>query len=117
MPSKSQNIGSAKEKLAQRFLTCNGLTTITSNFHCPYGEIDLIMQDNATLAFIEVRYRDNANYGSGAESVTQPKQQKIRHTAAYFLQANPIHADQPCRFDVISIDKSHQITWLIDAFI
>ena len=117
MPSPTQHIGHDIERRAQRFLIRNGLATITTNYHSPYGEIDLIMQDTASLVFIEVRCRKNTTFGTGIESITADKQRKIRRTAAYFLQTHPIHANQPCRFDAVSIDDTRHITWIPHAFI
>jgi len=89
------------------------------NFRCRLGEIDLIMKDEDCVVFAEVRYRKNADYGSGADSVTGTKQKRIIRAARRFLQTRGNFADRPCRFDVLSL--SHQggelnVTWVRDAF-
>ena len=47
---------------------------VERNFHSHRGEIDLVMLDADNLVFVEVRSRNNENFGSAAESVTRKKQ-------------------------------------------
>lgn len=49
--------GEYTESLACRYLKNKGLKLVEKNFNCRVGEIDLIMQDDNNLVFIEVRYR------------------------------------------------------------
>jgi putative endonuclease len=107
------------EQLAESFLQRRGLKTIARNFHCRLGEIDLIMMDQETLVFTEVRYRARSTYGSGAESVTLAKQKRIIRAAQKFLQIRQHHPAQTCRFDVVSMGKTKgetQINWIRAAF-
>jgi putative endonuclease len=112
--------GGAKwEQIAESFLHGKGLSTVERNFRCRLGEIDLIMQDGPTLVFTEVRYRRSDRFGSGAESVTHAKQARIIRAAQRFLQYRPLHPNQACRFDVISIGPENQhaeINWIRGAF-
>jgi putative endonuclease len=47
------------------------------------GEIDIIMLDKSeqTLVFVEVRYRQNTQFGSATDSVNHNKQTKLIRTA------------------------------------
>lgn len=115
--SRAQGLG--WEKLAEKFLHGKGLRTVDRNYHSRFGEIDLIMIDNGTVVFTEVRYRGNRNYGSGAESVTFAKQRKIISAAQRFLQFSPAYRRSPCRFDVVSIatvDGQAELNWIRAAF-
>lgn len=69
----SVTTGSQAEQLALNYLQQQGLTLITQNYHSRRGEIDLIMLDENTLVFVEVRYRKSAAYGSALESVNSQK--------------------------------------------
>jgi len=83
------------------------------------GEIDLIMQDNGILMFIEVKYRKNDDWVSAAESVTKGKQRKIIKAAQLFLLKNKKFKDMNCRFDVVSIQGEKnlpEINWIKNAF-
>ncbi|MCF6264235.1 MAG: YraN family protein [Xanthomonadales bacterium] len=98
-----------------------GLTTLQRNFNCRRGEIDLIMQADDSLVFVEVRYRKNTHFGSAAESVTTEKQQRLIYAAEFFLQRNPALAELPCRFDVIAIESNIntnavEYNWIKNAF-
>lgn len=109
--------GQVAENKAAAFLKKQGLTLIQKNFHCRYGEIDLIMQDKETVVFVEVRFRHNSHYGSSAESVTFAKQQKLIKTAQSYLMKNKL-GDVACRFDVVGLSgdlKRPEIKWLVNA--
>ena len=97
-------LGGDHEARACKFLRQRGLRLIKSNFHCRRGEIDLIMQgsDN-TIVFIEVRYRKSSDYGMAIETVDRHKQDRIRMSAALFLQSNYAYSKLNCRFDVVGI--------------
>jgi len=115
----SRQAGARWEKIAESFLSAQGLKLLHRNFSSRMGEIDLIMEDDKTLVFIEVRYRANHRHGSGAESITAHKQGRISRTAAWYLVKNPSRAEQFCRFDVISVDpqkNNHGIDWIQNAF-
>ena len=58
--------GRAAEDLAATFLQQQGLTLVERNYHCRFGEIDLIARENATLVFVEVRMRSGAAFGAAA---------------------------------------------------
>lgn len=95
--------GEYTESLACRYLESKGFKLIEKNFSCRLGEIDLIMQDNDSLVFVEVRYRRSNNFGSGAESITVSKQSKLIKTASLYLQSHDKRNKYSARFDVISI--------------
>ena len=111
--------GAEWEKTAESFLRGHGLTLLQRNFSSRFGEIDLIMEDEETVVFVEVKYRKSSHHGSGADAVTYHKQGRISRTAAWYLAMNPHRAEQVCRFDVISInrqEKDHGINWIKSAF-
>jgi len=119
---KSTTIGQQAEQQALNFLEQQGLKLIAKNYRCRQGEIDLVMNDQQTLVFIEVRYRKDHRYGSSAESVTSNKQKKIIHTAEHYL-LHEIKTPAPaCRFDVVAIypsdtaQSSLQFDWIKHAF-
>lgn len=107
--------GQIAEQIASDYLRAKGLRLITSNYRSRFGEIDLIMQEDKTLVFIEVRLRKNKLFGGAEESITASKQHKIVITAEYYLQQ---YGSQACRFDAILMDKEdvNSITWIKNAF-
>lgn len=111
--------GRDAESLACRHLQARGLRLIERNYRSRPGEIDLIMEDAGSLVFVEVRYRRQTRFGSGAESVDRHKQARIAACAQVYLQTHPGMAARPCRFDVVSISGEEVdpcIEWIQDAF-
>ncbi len=114
----TRTVGQHTELLARDYLLKQGLTLVEQNYHCQYGELDLIMKDQQCWAFIEVRYRNSNQFGGGAASVDQRKQQKLINTAEHFMQHRNDVFDS-CRFDVIALSgpiKQVKIEWIKDAF-
>jgi putative endonuclease len=121
--TRIQSTGQQAEDEACKYLIRNGLKAVTRNYRCKYGEIDLIMQDEDTLVFIEVRYRKNIRFGSSAETVTLGKQKKLIIAAQHFIQSEPRLQSSPCRFDVVALSPDSTskksgpaIDWIRNAF-
>lgn len=113
-----KTIGDKAESLACEYLSKRGLSLLTRNYRCRGGEIDLIMQHDDSLVFIEVRYRKNVGYGRAAETVTAYKQRRLIHCAQVYLKHHRAW-NVPARFDVISIEGQPdqlQIDWISNAF-
>jgi putative endonuclease len=101
--SDPRRLGRWGEKRSERFLKRKGLKTLTCNFACRTGEIDLIMvAPDRTIVFVEVRTRSNESFGPPESSITSAKKNRLLRTARYFLAANKIE-DRPFRFDIVAI--------------
>ena len=109
-------VGIKAEDFAQQYLEQQGLALVERNFRCRLGEIDLIMRENNTLVFVEVRYRRNRDFGGPIISVSPRKQHKLRATAKIYLQNNPLAAKATVRFDVLGIlGTEHTVEWIKNA--
>ena len=108
--------GEQAERWAANYLRHQHLTLVTQNYRSRFGEIDLIMQDDATLVFIEVRLRRNADFGGAAASIDSHKQQRLIRTAQQYLAS--LARTPPCRFDVVLMDdaEGRNAQWLKNAF-
>jgi len=106
--------GSAAEDFALQFLLSQGLKLRTRNYACRMGEIDLVLQDGATLVFVEVRQRGSSAYGSAGESITARKRARLIAAARHFLAREG--SLPPCRFDAVLVDAKRQLEWIRDAF-
>jgi len=109
--------GNEAEDQACQFLIQKGLILIQRNFATKLGEVDLIMQDDDVLVFIEVRYRKNRDFGGSALSVTPKKQKRIIKAALAYQQKNAPQASM--RFDVVAIEgegSNKKIDWINNAF-
>lgn len=110
-----KELGGQAEALAAAYLRQHGLKFLTSNYHCRFGEIDLIMRDGKTLVFVEVRLRSHDSFGGAAMSITVSKRQRLVQTAQHYLQQ---HGEAACRFDAILMRKldMRDIEWIQNAF-
>jgi putative endonuclease len=96
-------LGRWGEKYCLGLLKRKGLKTLTRNFSCKTGEIDLVMvAPDRTIVFIEVRTRADETFNSVESSITAPKKTRLARTARYFLSTHNID-DRPCRFDIVTI--------------
>jgi len=102
MSRARQNLGEIGENLACDELRRRGYVILARRYRRRGGEIDIVLADGATVVFVEVKTRDGAAYGSGAEAVSWSKQRRIVSMAAEFLARHGL-TDRPCRFDVVSI--------------
>ncbi len=115
---KTGILGSRAEKLAAKHLRRSGLSLIRQNYRCRLGELDLIMQDQEYLVFVEVRHRKSQSHGGALESVDYRKQKKLRRAAESYLLEFKLH-NQAARFDVVCVDGTltkPNIQWIKNAF-
>lgn len=104
-PDRRQ-LGHAAEDAALAHLLARGLSLIARNVRYPFGEVDLVMRDGDTVAFVEVRYRRGSAFGGAAVSVDRTKRRKLARAAQAWLKGNRAHASSPCRFDVVAATPS-----------
>ncbi|MHC4842162.1 MAG: YraN family protein [Planctomycetota bacterium] len=109
------------EKQTEKFLKRKGLKTLTKNYSCKTGEIDLIMVDtDRSIVFVEVKTRADELFEPAESVITYNKQLKMTKTARYFLATNNI-TNRPYRFDVVTIvaspNSKKQIRHYENAFI
>ncbi|MCB1916103.1 MAG: YraN family protein [Rhodocyclaceae bacterium] len=114
-----QAAGAAAEARAARLLQRYGARVLARNVRCRGGEIDLVVNDRGTIAFVEVRYRSGDSHGGAAASITPGKQARIVRAARYWL-ATEGHdqAHRACRFDALVFEHGGRgpANWLRGAF-
>jgi putative endonuclease len=106
--------GDAYEALACAYLERNGLTLVTRNWQCKQGEIDLVMREQATLIFVEVRKRTSMAFGGALASIDHGKLSRVERTVnAYLarLPSRPVY-----RIDVVAFDGNQTPQWIKNAF-
>ena len=98
-----QTLGKLGEDLACAELARLGYVILERRYRTRYGEIDIVARSGGSLVFGEVKARDGSEFGGGEAAVTLYKQQRIIRMAIDFLARRRMQ-DQPCRFDVVTID-------------
>jgi putative endonuclease len=99
---QKRRLGRRGEKLTRRYLKKQGYRFLAGNYATRQGEIDLIMQDEQTIVFVEVKTRQSEDFAPGEESVNFAKQRHLSAAARHFIHMNRLH-DHPCRFDVVAV--------------
>ena len=98
----AHDLGRRGEELAARFLTEHGLRIIARNVHLPSTEFDLVAQDEAGLAFVEVKTRSTARFGYPYEAVQEAKRRRMARGALEFMESRQI-AEVDYRFAIVSV--------------
>ncbi len=119
LPVDRQREGALAEEAACALLQSRGLALLARNARYPFGELDLVMRDGDTLAFVEVRLRTNARFGGAAASVDVGKRRKLAMAAQAWLSSHRELSRAPCRFDVVAVVRGSQgmeCEWIPAAF-
>ncbi|MBD1389920.1 YraN family protein [Neiella sp. HB171785] len=115
-----KHTGDYYEQLAIDYLTAQGLSLVTRHFRKGHWEIDLIMKEQDTLVFVEVKYRSQKDFGGAEYALSQAQISRLRRTAQYYLQTQQLKEHQTaCRFDLLAVDgqgSEQRISWLKNAF-
>ncbi len=115
-----RDAGKAGEEIAVKYLTEKGFEIIERNYHYSnQGEIDIIAKDKNQLVFIEVKSRENLEFGEPEYAINLKKIKQIKKVAELYLFDKGIE-EADCRFDVVAImlnkDKSPVINHYENAF-
>jgi putative endonuclease len=114
----AQKKGLQAEQLAQQLLEKEGFECIGKRLRSRFGEIDLAMAKGRLLIWVEVRYRQNNQFGGAAASLDDSKWQRIFLTAQYWLKRlthQHFGGITPfCRFDVVT-QSPQGLNWLQDV--
>lgn len=108
----SNLLGHQAESKAAQYLKQQGLQLLCQNYRCRSGEIDLVMQDQHELVFVEVKYRSRSDFGGAVEYFHAAKRKKFESAVQHFLLdkgLNPLMVAH--RIDLLAIDNEN-IQWL-----
>ena len=115
--TEKATVGQMGEQATVVYLLNQGYTVLAKNWHCRYGEIDIIVTKDDIVAFVEVKTRKKGSLTTPQEAVNFTKQKKIILSAQkYILETGD--SRQP-RFDVSAVSYSkddYQCDFLPDAF-
>lgn len=112
--------GDFGEEVAAAHLRRHGCSILSRNYRSRWGEIDLVVRQEETLCFVEVKSRGPDSWGRPAEAVERSKQRRLIHTAQAYLQE--LNVPPPTsRFDVVEVilQPGHlpKIEWTQAAFL
>ena len=108
--------GRAAEDAALAHLRARGLVLVARNVRYPWGELDLVMRDGASLVFVEVKSRARSvRWGGAAAALGPQKARRLARAAQTWLQARHGNRLPPCRFDAVLIEDDAPLVWLRDV--
>ena len=101
---KKKELGEKGEQIAADFLIEIGYEIIERNYRYGHGEIDIIAKDpsDGFTTFVEVKTRQNLEFGEPEYAITKNKQRQIKKMAELYLYDKKIE-ELDCRFDVIAV--------------
>ena len=79
------------------------------------GEIDLILRDEETVVFVEVK--KSRSFASAAHRVSPRQISRIQNTAAEFMSGLPQGQLSDVRFDVALVDRMGRVSIIENAFL
>lgn len=81
-----RQIGNVGEDYIAQLLQRKGFRLLQRNFYIRGGEIDLILEKQGKLIFVEVKTRSGNEFGSAFDSITAKKKQHLRRAAELYMQ-------------------------------
>jgi len=111
-------LGRFGEDLARERLQDCGYRVLTTNYRCPFGEIDVIARDGDVLVFVEIKTRKNKSLGRVKETVNIRKQRQISKVALAYMKYHNLWGSK-ARFDVVAVgllDGKKEIEIIKNAF-
>lgn len=93
--------GGMGEKLAADFLVSLGFTVVERNYRWGKAEIDLIVQREDWLIFVEVKTRSSEAYGEPESFVSDDQRRLIYGAAEEYIFSTDWQGN--IRFDIVSV--------------
>ena len=115
MTGSRRELGSYGENLAAEFLKRRNCNILAKNFKAGKNEIDLIIEVDREIAFIEVKTRSASFYGFPEYAVDRRKLKNIADCGHNWMNENTYRGFW--RIDIISVEiKRHNKTAVIKWF-
>jgi putative endonuclease len=113
-----RSLGREGEECAWAHLRRKGYALVERNYRTRFGEIDLVVEKDGVIVFVEVRSKSGVRFGAALESVDRRKQRQVGRMAVEFLARRRLR-DRRARFDVVAVewqDGAPEIDHLENAF-
>ncbi len=108
----NKTFGNRGEYLARLYLEKKGFIFIRANYRTKNDEIDLIMQENDEIVFVEVKTRTLHSaeaFGRGADRIDDDKRRHIIRASRTFLYEEPkLTRGLFPRYDAVELYLDHQ---------
>lgn len=96
--------GRLGEQIAESYLLNKGYSLLARSYFTPYGELDIVMKDNETIVFVEVKYGWKGRFGAPQEWISKKKKRCMTRAIKSYLYENSL-SDKPIRIDCVAIEQ------------
>ena len=97
-----QALGELGERIAERWLKRRGWRVVQRRFRSGHRDIDLVVERDGTVAFVEVKARRCLQFGDPIEAVNWSKQKDLVRSASVWIDRHG-RPTECYRFDVVGI--------------
>ena len=101
MKKENRKKGGLGEDIAESYLAKIGYKILYKNWSNKFGELDLVVSNNNSLIFVEVKLKVGDDFGSPEEMINRLKLAKIQKTSEMFLQN---YSELSKKYDSYQID-------------
>ena len=102
MSAARQALGELGERIAERWLRERGWRVMQRRFRSGHRDIDLVVERDGLVAFVEVKARRGSGFGGPIEAVNWRKQKELGRSARVWVDRHG-RALESYRFDVIGV--------------
>lgn len=101
MTNHNQRVGAWGEETAVGFMMKRGFCIVARNVRTPYGEIDIVAEQNGTTIFVEVKTLTSSKNFLPEHQITARKREHILNSAQHYAAE---HGIDHWQIDVIAIE-------------
>lgn len=102
MTAARQSFGEIGERIAERWLRRQGWRVVQRRFRNGRRDIDLVVERDGTVAFVEVKARRGPGFGGPVEAVNWRKQRELARSAHVWIDRHGRERES-YRFDVVGV--------------
>ena len=102
MTQATNAFGELGERIAARWLERAGYRVLARRFRAGRRDIDLVVERDGLVAFVEVKARSGAEFGDPVEAVHRRKQHALTRSAQVWIGRHGRDGEQ-YRFDVVGV--------------
>ena len=102
MSAARQAFGELGERIAERWLRRRGWRIVQRRFRTGHRDIDLVVERDGTVAFVEVKARKGAAFGGPVQAVDHRKRRQLERSAMVWIDRHGQDAES-YRFDVVGV--------------
>jgi putative endonuclease len=102
MSTARQAFGELGERIAERWLRRRGWRVVNRRYRNGRRDIDLVVEREGTIAFVEVKARKGDDFGGPVSAVNWRKQKELTKSAQVWIDRHGQPTEQ-YRFDVLGV--------------